>query len=127
MTTGILSLSDSCLYLPYPGNEAASVLENTTAQGVFGSNAKCEGSQLHSLQTDVAKVGICVLCMQANSVPNKNTRFWKKIKTFSKGSSRSSPNFWHRYEFLNNKSIVCLFVIYLFVVYLFVVYLFVVY
>ena len=117
MTTGILSLSDSCLYLPYPGNEAASILESTAAQGVFGSNAKCEGSQLHSLQTDEAKVGICVLCMQANSVPNKSTKFWKKIKTFSKGSSRSSLNFQHRYEFLNNKSIVYLFVVYLFVVY----------
>ena len=119
MTTGILSLSDSCLYLPYPGNEAASVLENTTAQGMFGSDAKCEGSQLHSLQTDVAKVSICVLCMQANSVPNKAPNFGK-IKTFSKGSSRSSPNFRHRYEFfknLNNKSIVYLFVVYLFVVY----------
>ena len=78
MTTGILSLSDSCLYPPYTGNEAASVLENTAAQGVFGSDTKCEGSQLHNLQTDVAKVGICVLRMQTVFTKKKNTKFWKK-------------------------------------------------
>ena len=30
-----------CPYLPHTGNQATSILENTAAQGVFGSGAKC--------------------------------------------------------------------------------------
>ena len=81
MTMGILSLSDSRLYPPYPGNEAASVLESTPAQGVFGSGPKCEGSQLHNLQTDVAKVGICVLRMQTVFPKKKTPNFGKSKQT----------------------------------------------
>ena len=94
MTMGILSLSDLCLYPPYPGNEAASVLESTPAQGVFGSGPKCEGSQLHNLQTDVAKVGICVLRMQI-VFPKKKHQILEKAnkhKLSSKGNYRFSPN-----------------------------------